>query len=54
MFYLQRNNKVDLFYKEFPIGTIDNFYTDSMNDKPLIGISNAAYLVKGDKIKRVK
>lgn len=49
-----RSNKVDLFYKEFPHGTIDNFYTDSMNDKPLIEISNAAYLVKGDKIKRVK
>ena len=49
-----RTNKVELFYKEFPHGIIDEFYTDSMNDKPLIEISNSAYLVKGDKIKKVK
>jgi len=49
-----RSNKVDLFYKEFPDGVIDNFYTDSRNDKPLIKISNAAYIVKGNKIKKVK
>lgn len=49
-----RSNKVDLFYKNFPDGVIDNFYTDSMNDKPLIEISKNAYLVKGDKLKKIK
>lgn len=49
-----RNNKVDLFYKNFPDSDIDNFYTDSMNDKPMIEISSSAYLVKGNKLKKIK
>lgn len=49
-----RSNKVDLFYKKFPNGVIHNFYTDSMNDKPLIDISENAYLVKGKNVKKIK
>lgn len=30
------------------------FYTDSMNDKSMIEFADEAYLVKGDKIKRLK
>lgn len=49
-----RENKVKAFFEEFPDTKIENFYTDSMNDKPLIEISQNAYLVKGDKIVKIK
>jgi flagellar biosynthesis protein FliR len=32
----------------------ENFYTDSLNDQPLIDISKNAYLVKGNKITKIK
>ena len=46
--------KSRLFKENFPDACIDCFYTDSMNDKPMIDISKKAYLVKGSKIKRIK
>ena len=49
-----RENKVKAFFEEYPDTEIENFYTDSLNDQPLIDISKNAYLVKGDKITKIK
>lgn len=43
-------NKVNLFKKNFPNTEIDCFYTDSLNDLPMIKFSKKAYIVKGNKI----
>lgn len=47
-------NKVRAFREEYPDAEIENFYTDSMNDKAMIDISKHVYLVKKDKITRIK
>ena len=49
-----REAKVKAFLEEYPNTEIENFYTDSLNDQPLIDISKNAYLVKGDKITKIK
>ncbi len=49
-----REKKVEAFLQEFPNTEIENFYTDSVNDTPLIEISKNAYLVKGNKITKIK
>ena len=49
-----RENKVKAFFEQYPDTVIENFYTDSLNDQPLIEISKNAYLVKGDKITKIK
>ena len=49
-----RENKVKAFFEEYPDAEIENFYTDSLNDQPLIDISKNAYLVKGNKITKIK
>lgn len=49
-----RENKVKAFREKYPDAVIDNFYTDSLNDKPMIEISKNAYLVKGDKMVKIK
>ena len=38
--------KVKRFYKEYPDGVINNFYSDSKSDEPLAKIAKAAYRVK--------
>lgn len=48
-----RGRKPTLFREYFPDGKIDNFYTDSMNDKPMFEISDRVYMVKGNKIKEM-
>lgn len=40
--------KVERFYKVFPNGSIDEFYSDSYSDTPLAKISKKAFIVKGD------
>ena len=47
-------NKVKFFYESFPNAHIDNFYTDSMNDKAMMDIADHVYFVKGDKIEQIK
>ena len=47
-----RDNKPKLFAKYFPDGVIDNFYTDSLNDMPMIKLAKNSFIVKGDKIKK--
>lgn len=49
-----RENKVKAFLSQYPDSQIENFYTDSMNDKPLMDISKNVYLVKGRKIRKIK
>ena len=42
--------KVKRFYKAFPDGKIDNFYSDSYSDSPLAEIAKKAFMVDGDKV----
>lgn len=42
--------KVRRFYKVFPDGEINDFYSDSYSDDPLARISRRAILVKGDQL----
>ena len=49
-----RENKVKAYRDIYGDTPIDCFYTDSMNDAPLIELSREAYLVKGDTVKRIK
>lgn len=50
-----RSQKIKAFFETYPEGKIDDFYTDSPeNDKPLINIATRAFVVKGDKITRIK
>ena len=49
-----RSNKVTLYKAKYKDVVIDNFYTDSKNDMPMIEISKNAYLVKNNKIKKIK
>ena len=49
-FLCMGKNKVKAFKYMYPNTTIDEFYTDSMNDSPLIDISNKTFLVKGNQI----
>lgn len=48
------DNKVKYFKELFPDAEIENFYTDSMNDKPMMDISENVYFVKKDKITKIK
>lgn len=49
-----RENKVKAFKELYPGCEIDALYTDSVNDSPLMEISKEVYLVKGDKITKIK
>lgn len=47
-------NKVTLFHEVFPDYEIENFYTDSMNDKAMMDIAEHVFLVKKDSITQIK
>lgn len=49
-----RENKVKLFREKYGDAVIDEFYTDSMSDKPMMDISETVFLVDGDKILKIK
>lgn len=49
-----RDNKIKMFKQAYPDVVIDEFYTDSMNDKPFMDISRDVYYVTGDKIEKIK
>lgn len=50
-----KHNKVKAFSENYPNCEIENFYTDSPeNDKALMDIAKHAFVVKGDKIIKVK
>ena len=46
--------KVKLFYEHFPNKIVDEFYTDSKNDMPMIKIAKKAFLVKKNNISEYK
>lgn len=47
-------NKVKAFYEIYPDKHIENFYTDSMNDKAMMDIADNVFLVKKNKITKIK
>ncbi len=47
-------NKVKIFKEVFGDAHIDNFYTDSMNDKAMMDISDHVFFVTGDRIEQIK
>lgn len=47
-------NKVKLFYERYPGAQIDAFYTDSMNDRAMMDISQHVFFVKGNQITQIK
>ncbi|MCL2494924.1 MAG: haloacid dehalogenase-like hydrolase [Oscillospiraceae bacterium] len=49
-----KENKVQAFHERYPGQEIDDFYTDSMNDKPLMDISKRVFLVEKGKVRRIK
>ena len=46
-----REEKVKMFFERFPDARIDEFYTDSMNDKFLFPYSEKVFLVKKGKVR---
>lgn len=44
-----RHNKVKIFRQLYPSTKVDEFYTDSLNDIPMIKLAKRAYLVKKNK-----
>jgi phosphatidylglycerophosphatase C len=53
-FVCYRENKIPAFKSRYPDTIIENFYTDSMNDKPLMDLSKNVFLVKGSRIRQIK
>ena len=49
-----RERKIDFFREAYPDGVIDDFYTDSMNDKFLFPYAKRVFFVEGEKITRIK
>ena len=49
-----KNAKPEIFKEHFPDGVIDNFYSDSLNDRPMFEFAKNAYMVKGNKIRSVE
>lgn len=47
-------NKVKIFNELYPNAHIENFYTDSMNDKAMMDIADNVYFVKKNKITKIK
>lgn len=48
------DNKVNMFRKVYGDTEIDEFYTDSMSDKPMMDIAKTVFLVDGDKLIKIK
>ena len=53
-FICYHRNKVALFRQSYPDAVVDNFYTDSKNDLPMMRLARNAYLVKGNKITKMQ
>ena len=53
-FLCYHENKVKVFRERYGDTRIEEFYTDSRNDQPLIDLAENAFLVKGDRIERIK
>lgn len=53
-FFCFGSNKVKAFRERYPDAQIENFYTDSMSDKPLMDIARHVFLVKKGWMKQIK
>lgn len=49
-----KQNKIKAYHDTYGDTPIDDFYTDSMSDKPMMDISSNVYLVSGDRIEKIK
>ena len=49
-----KEHKLEVFRSVYGDITIDDFYTDSMADKPMMDISKNVFMVKGNKITQIK
>ncbi|MEG0546724.1 MAG: haloacid dehalogenase-like hydrolase [Oscillospiraceae bacterium] len=49
-----KEDKIKAFYQTYGEVEIDDFYTDSISDKPMMDISKNVYFVTGDRIQKVK
>lgn len=49
-----KEHKLEVFRSVYGDVTIDELYTDSMADKPMMDISKNVYMVKGNKITQIK
>ena len=49
-----KENKVPAFYARYGEQEIDEFYTDSMNDRAMMDIAKDVYYVTGDRIEKIK
>ncbi|NLP47709.1 MAG: hypothetical protein GX345_02065 [Clostridiales bacterium] len=47
-------NKLTAFKERYPDAKIKNFYTDSYSDRPLIEIAENAFMVRGNKVTKIK
>lgn len=52
--FCYRKTKVSLFQSKYPNTVIENFYTDSENDRAMIKIAKKSFLVKGNSVKQIK
>lgn len=49
-----REGKIECFREAFPDAVIEDFYTDSMNDKFMFPFAKRVFMVKGNKITQIK
>jgi len=49
-----KENKVKAFQERWPGQGIDDFYTDSMNDKPLMDLAKRVFMVRKGRVRRIK
>ncbi len=49
-----KRNKVDKIKELYPDSNIENLYTDSYTDRPLMEVAKNVYLVKGKSLKKIK
>lgn len=49
-----RENKVKAFKERYPGQRIENFYTDSMNDKPLMDLADHVFFMRKGKLEQIK
>lgn len=42
--------KVIMFKKKYPLSIVNEVYTDSLSDKPIVNLGKKGFLVKGEKI----
>jgi len=52
--FCYRGTKAALFQRKYPDAKIENFYTDSENDRAMMNLAKNSFLVKGKQIRRME